>query len=272
MQRERFIGGIIAVIAAAAMLAVAMGLPRAVAQEATPVATPVTVAAASPVPGSVPCTNLFGIALGNACVLIVHGSPDAGPVDVYVDGQLVLAGGTFGALGEFIPVPAGERQFQIVPSGAAPEAAVLDGIVTLGDGIAYEVAALGPLDEIRLQALPVDTRPVAANSARLRVVHAATDAPALDLALTGGDVVHEDIGPGEVSGYAEFASDIYDLEARGAGTDDLVLPLPGIALLPNTVYTLYVTGLVEDGTLGFTLVPVFVAPDIAGAAAATPVG
>lgn len=270
MPRKRFIGGLLAVVAAAMLMATSR-LPHAAAQQATPVATPLPVAAASPVPGSVPCTNLFGIALGNACVLIVHGSPDAGPVDVYIDGQLVLAGDTFGALGEFIPVPAGEHRIQIVPNGAALDAAVLDGVVTLSDGIAYEVAALGPVDEIRLQALAVDTRPVAANSARLRVVHAATDAPAIDLALTGGDVMREDIAPGEVSAYADFASDVYDLEARVAGTDDLALPLPGIALLPNTVYTLFVTGLVEDGSLGFTLVPVFVSPDIAGAAA-TPVG
>ena len=37
---------------------------------------------------------------------------------------------------------------------------------------------------------------------------------------------------------------------------------------PNTVYSIYVIGLVEDGSLTATLVPVLVSPDIA---AATPV-
>ena len=76
MPRKRLIGGLLAVVAAAMLIATSR-LPHAAAQQATPVATPLPVAAASPVPGSVPCTDLFGIALGNACVLIVHGSPEA---------------------------------------------------------------------------------------------------------------------------------------------------------------------------------------------------
>ena len=249
-------------LSAVTALMVITGVPLVRAQGATPVA--------SPLPGGVPCTNLFGIALGNACVLFLHGSPDAGPVDVYVDGELVLTGASFGVLGDFVPVTAGERQIQIVPAGAAITTAVLDTRVDLDEGIAYEVAALGAVDDLRLQVLPVDTRPLEENTSRLRVVHASPDAPAIDLAITGGDVVLEDLENGEVSDYAVLPSDTYDLEARIAGTTDLALPLPGTILFANTTYTVYVIGLVADGTLGATLVPVFVSPEIAGAAA-TPV-
>jgi hypothetical protein len=251
---------IVSIMAAIVALAAMAGLPTVGAQQATPVATPIA--------GGVPCTNLFGIALGNACVLILHGSPDAGPVDVYVDGELVLEGAVFGVLGDFIPVTAGAHQIQVAPSGAAIDNAIVDAEVDLVEGVAYEVAALGLVEDIRLQALPVDTRPLAPNTSRLRVVHASPDAPAIDLAFTGGDVVVDNLEPGEVSAYVDFASDTYDLEARVAGTTDLALPLPGTVLVPNTVYSVYVTGLVEDGSLGATFVPVLVSPDIA---AATPV-
>ncbi|MBW3633620.1 MAG: DUF4397 domain-containing protein, partial [Chloroflexi bacterium] len=165
---------------------------------------------------------------------------------------------------------AGERQIQIVPTGTAIADAVLDTRVDLAEGVAYEVAALGAVDDLRLQVLPVDTRPIAENTSRLRVVHASPDAPAIDLALTGGDVVIEDVENREVSEYEVLPSNTYDLEARIAGTTDLALPLPGTVLIPNTTYTVYVTGLVAEGSLGATLVPVFVAPGIAGTAA-TPI-
>ncbi|MGH2615251.1 MAG: DUF4397 domain-containing protein [Thermomicrobiales bacterium] len=260
MRPNRLSAGIVSIVAAFAALAVISGTPGIGAQVATPVATPIA--------GGVPCTNLFGIALGNACVLILHGSPDAGSVDVYVDGELVLEGAVFGVLGDFIPVTVGEHQIQLAPSGAAIDNAIINSTVDLVEGVAYEVAALGLIEDIGLQLLPVDTRPLVQNTSRLRVVHASPDAPAIDLAFTAGDVFVENLEPGEVSAYVDFASNTYDLEARVAGTTDLALPLPGTALIPNTVYSLYVTGLVADGSLGAVLVPVLVSPDIA---AATPV-
>ena len=157
-----------------------------------------------------------------------------------------------------------------MPTGNAVTSSVIDTVVELQDGVAYEIAALGVVDTIRLQALPVDTRPLAENTSRVRVVHAAPDAPAIDLAVTGGDAMLQNLDNGDISEYIELPSDTYELEARVAGTSDLALPLPGTVLAPNTAYTIYVTGLMEEGSLEATLVPVFIAPEIA-AAAATPV-
>lgn len=262
MRSRRWFGAVLTILGMAAVLAAGSGLHQASAQSATPVATPVA--------GAIPCTNLFGIALGNACALVLHGAAQMGPIDVYVDGQLVLEGATFGVLNDFVPVTAGERQIQIVPSGDAVENAVIDTTVGLADGVAYEAAALGSAEDVRLQVLPVDTRPLPEDGSRLRVIHASPDAPAIDIVVTGGDTVIEDLEGGEVSEYVDLPAGTYDLEARVAGTTDLALPLPGTVLAPNTVYSVYVTGLVEEGSLGATLVPVLVSPDIAGVAA-TPV-
>ena len=264
MQLRRWFPALLALLGVLAVVAAPFGALRASAQMATPVATPVAV----PVPGGVPCTTLFGIALGNACVLVLHGVAQMGPVDVYVDGQPAVQGTAFGILNDFIPVPAGERQMQIVPSGAVLANAVIDTTVGLTEGVAYEVAALGTAEDIRLQTLPVDTRPLPENGVRLRVIHASPDASALDLAITGGVPVISDLERGDVSAYTDLPAGTYDLEVRVAGTTDVALPLPGIALLPHRVYSVYVTGLVDGGSLGATLIPVFVSPDIA---AATPV-
>jgi len=121
-----------------------------------------------------------------------------------------------------------------------------------------------------MQALPVDTRPLAEDASRVRVMHSAPDAPAIDLALTAGESVIPDLENGDVSDSIGLPANTYDLEARIAGTTDLALPLPGTVFAPATVYTVYVTGLVAEGSLGATLVPVFIAPEIA-AASATPV-
>jgi hypothetical protein len=266
-SRRRTSAALFIALGLVATLIIALAPPRVTAQSATPV--PLATPAATPVAGGVPCTNLFGIAIGHACVIVVNASPDAGPIDVYIDGVLTLPGLAFGSLGDFIHVVAGERRIQIVPSGLGTDAAVIDTRVDLADGVAYEIATVGALDAIAPRLLPIDTRPLAHEAARLRVVHASPDAPAIDLAIVGGNVVIENVAYPELAGYVELPSGLYDLEARVAGSTDLALPLPGILLAPNTVYTIYIIGQVNDGTLSFTLVPVLVSPDIA--AAATPV-
>jgi hypothetical protein len=241
------------------------GSPHLAAQNATPVATPV----ASPVAGGVPCTALFGIVAGNACVLTLNGSADTGPLDVYVDGVFLVAGESFGTLGDFVPVAAGEHFIQFVPSGAPPESAVLGVRVDLRDGVAYELAALGAGGNLRGVLLPVDTRPLRQEGARLRMVHGSPDAPALDLAITGGVPVVADLRPGAVSPAIDLPSGTYALEVREAGTQTVLLPLPGTVLNPNTTYTFFAIGTLAGGTFGVILVPVAIPPE--AAASATPI-
>lgn len=253
---------------AVAAIAFVLTIGPLAAQQASPAATPGTLAGE-------PCTNLFGIALGNACVVVVHASPDAGPIDVYVDDELALPGLTYGTLNDFVPVNAGDRRIRIVPAGAALADAVIDGQVALVDGVAYELAAIGPIDGLDAAVLPVVTDPLAADAARVRLVHAAPDAPAVDIATIGGDVLIADVSFGEASGYAEVPAGTYEVEARIAGTEDVALPMPGTVFAPNTSYTVYVVGQVADASLGMVIVPVLISPDIAGTPtpnAATPPG
>ncbi len=250
-----------AMVALVAFVVPPASAPRSLAQGATPVA--------SPVAGAVPCTALFGIAAGNACLIFLQGSPDAGPIDMYIDGALAVQGASFGGLGEFIPVAAGERQFQLAPSGAGFEGAVLDARFRLDEGIAYEIAALGPVAQLTAKVLPVDTSPLPVNTARLRVAHGAVNVEGIDLAITGGVPLVLELEPGDVSVPVQIPAGTYELEVREAGSTDVVLPLPGTVLAPTTTYTVHVIGSAADGTLGAVLIPVFVTPEIA--AAATPV-
>jgi hypothetical protein len=249
------------------ILAAGVNTVPSAAQNATPV--PLATPAASPVTGGVPCTNLFGIVAGNACLLALNGSHDAGPLDVYADGVLLATGETFGTLGDFVPIAAGQRRFQFVPSGAPLENAVIDTRADLREGVAYELAALGPIARVRSQLLPVDTRPLRQDGARLRVVHGSDDAPAIDLAITGGVPIVANLRPGAISNAIDLPSGTYALEVRRAGTSNIILPLPGTALNPNTSYSFYVIGSLAQGSLGVILVPVLIPPE--AAASATPV-
>ena len=80
----------------------------------------------------------------------------------------------------------------------------------------------------------------------VRFFHASPDTPAVDIALTGGDVLIPNVDFQQGSEYIEVPAGTYDLEARVAGTMTVGLALPGVMLEAGMVYTVYATGLLAD--------------------------
>ena len=62
-----------------------------------------------------------GVAAGDARFRVGHFSPDAPPVDVYVNGDPFpgLQGVPFGVLSDYFTVPAGTYQVEVTPAGDA---------------------------------------------------------------------------------------------------------------------------------------------------------
>jgi hypothetical protein len=86
----------------------------------------------------------------------------------------------------------------------------------------------------------------AAGNVWVRFFHGSPDAPAVDIAVTGGPVLFANVPFQTGTEYLEVPAGSYDLEARIAGTMDVALALPGIELQDGLTYTAYATGLVAD--------------------------
>ena len=222
------------------------GINRATAQEATP----------SPEAADMGvCTEALGIGeAGDACVNIIHASPDAPAVDVYVDGTRALENLAFGKTSGWVALPAGDHTVQVTPTGMMADAAVIDAELTLAEDAAYEVAAVGLVADIAAVVNQVNLSTLGDDEARVQVVHASPDAPAVDVAVSGGDVLISDLAFPDASDALTVPAGTYDLEVRAAGTTDVALPLPDVTLEPGMVYSIYAIGHVSDGSL--TVLPV----------------
>jgi Domain of unknown function (DUF4397) len=214
------------------------------------------------------CVTALGIGqAGDACLNVIHASPDAPAVDIYVDGTKALGDLAFGASSGWVALPAGEHQVHVTAAGAEIGTSVIDADVTLEEGAAYEVAAIGLLAEIEPQVLQVNLSEIGdedESMARVRVVHASPDAPAVDVAVKGGDVLVEDLAFPEASDYLSVPATSYDLEVRPTGTTDVALDLPGVALEAGMVYSIYAVGQTADDTLAvLPVVATTMAPDMA---------
>lgn len=205
------------------------------------------------------CSEALHIgAKGDACINVIHASPDAPAVDVYLDGSKALSDLEFGAFSGWVAVPAGDHMVQVAAAGSDVSTSVITADVTLEGDAAYEVAAVGLLADIKPMIYQVDLSDVGTASepmSRIRVVHASPDAPAVDVAVKNGDVLVANLSFPDASEFLNVPSGSYDLEVRPAGTTDVALDLPGVKVEPGMVYDVFAIGLLADGSLKVLVVP-----------------
>jgi hypothetical protein len=176
-----------------------------------------------------------------ARVRVVHASPDAPAVDVWVNDGVAFSNAPFKGITDYAALDTGTYNVKVVPTGAT-EPVVIEADLAL-EAKDYTVVAVGKLADIEPLVLVDNNSAPAAGKAHVRFVHASPDAPAVDIAVKDGPVLFGNVSFKEVGDYLPVDAGTYDLEVRLAGTDTVALAVPGLALANGTVYTVFAMGL-----------------------------
>ncbi|MGN1401069.1 MAG: DUF4397 domain-containing protein [Bacillus sp. (in: firmicutes)] len=176
-----------------------------------------------------------------ARVRIMHATPDAGPVDIYVNGIRVLKEFPYKKVSEYIPLPQGRYQIDIYPAGNQTST-VISRRVEVENGKLYTLVATGADNQYKLVTFKDEPR-TPPGEAKIRTIHVSQDAPAVDVAVKKADVVFADLKPRQSSDYLNVTPMHLDLQVRPVGTSTSVLDL-AVSLYPNTAYSIFVIGTV----------------------------
>ncbi|WP_312910289.1 DUF4397 domain-containing protein [Natronosalvus caseinilyticus] len=198
-----------------------------------------------------------------AGVRVTHLAPDAPAVDVAVDGESVVSGIAFERTTPYFVVEPGTHDVTITATGDE-ETVLYDESIAVEMAF-YTVAVLDAPEEAARVELLSD-----AGSALLRLVHAAPDAPAVDVRdAESGRAVFGGVGFGRGTNYIALPSGSYTLEVAPAATgeetsadgetpgtggedrtdrgEDAVATVT-VELEANTAYTAFAEGFLEPGT------------------------
>jgi hypothetical protein len=181
-----------------------------------------------------------------ANVRVAHLAPDAPNVDVYVDDEAVLEDVSFGTISDYLELEPGSYDVRITETGT--EEAVYDESLEV-EAANYTVAAIGEISEENQPfAVEVfeDDLSDPGEMGRIRGIHAAPDAPAVDVVgADSGDALFEDLAFGE-SQTAEAPAGEYTFEILPAG-DDEADPVATFdaTVEAGTVYSAFVIGYLE---------------------------
>ena len=212
------------------------------------------------------------LAAETADVRVLHASPDAPAVDIYLDDEIVdaLTNVPFGTISDYLAIPAGAHNIKVYATGTTADP-VIDADVTLAAGAAYTVAATGALADITAQVLTDDPSP-SASSAKVRVVHFSADAPAVDIATAGSAVdeaVVKNLAYPDATGYLALPGGTYDLEVRLAGETTVALALPNVKVQNGRAYSVFAVGSAASPAVGGNALQAVVAVDATVAASGT---
>ncbi|MBA3416662.1 MAG: DUF4397 domain-containing protein, partial [Chloroflexia bacterium] len=149
-----------------------------------------------------------------ALVRVIHGVSDVGPIDLYIDGAIAVVGATFPSVTDPLDIAGGEHRIVVAPSGLGVDAALVDSTLTIDAGTTAEIAVVGGVAGLNAVLFDVDRSPLAADRARLRIIHASPDAGPIEPAFVGAEALFPSIDYLLASEYVEVAAGNFPLELR----------------------------------------------------------
>ena len=179
-------------------------------------------------------------------VRVVHASPDAPAVDVVVNdnfAQPLVRAIAFPAATPFVEVPGGRYNVKVTPAGN-PGVIAIAANLAFAAGAEYSIFAVGRLAAIEPLVLRDDRRRVA-TQAKVRILHAAPTAGAVDLYVVarGASIAQATPAFSAVpfkanTGYVSLAAGQYDVVVTPAGSKSAAIGPATITVAANGIYTL----------------------------------
>jgi hypothetical protein len=172
---------------------------------------------------------------------VLHASPDAPNVDVYVDSNKVLSNVPYPTLSSYLTFPSGTHHIQVNAAGTTTT--VIDVSPALAAGNAYTAIAANFVADIEALLATDETSAPPSGEVRLRVIHASPDAGPVDI-LANGAVVLSNVTFGTISNYLTLPAGSYAIQVNVAGTTTTAISAT-INLTAGTNYSAVAIGAVK---------------------------
>jgi hypothetical protein len=174
-------------------------------------------------------------------IRVMHDSPDAPNVDVFVDGEPAFENIPYLTTTSYQALAPGQHRVQIVSDGRSVDDSIIDINVDLRGDKPYTVLALGNLSNIKAQLLPDTSKAPPAGHARVRVIHAATDIGPVDIYPSGSTspvLTDQYFGSAD---YVNIPTGTYTFDVTPASSAQIVMSSQQLKFEPGWVYSLVIT-------------------------------
>jgi len=176
---------------------------------------------------------------------VLNASQVPSPLNVLVDGNLTLSNVPFGAVSNYVTIPAGNHTFGIQAT-ATPGADLIDVVATLPPATDTSLVVNGQAGALTATVLSDNNLPPPVGRARVRFVNSSPNQGSLDVYINFSKQV-SGLATNTASTYIEQTADAtlgtaFEFDFNVAGTTTPVLKLPNTTLIAGHIYSVYVIG------------------------------
>lgn len=173
---------------------------------------------------------------------ITHASPNAPNVDILVGDNVIATNVAYPSTLPYTELNTGNNRIRIRPTGTTT--AVIDETLFFEESKSYSIFAIDSVSKISALFLTDDLTAPGSGNAKVRFIHLSPNAPAVDVAVTGGSNLFPNYAFKEFSSFRAVGAGTYNLEVRLANQPVVVLSLPNITFESGKIYTIYARGFV----------------------------
>ena len=177
-----------------------------------------------------------------ARVRVFHASPDAPAVDVLVNGGKVLEEVPYTVSSDFLPIDAGQSRIQVNVAGT--DTTAIDATLELTENTDYFIVAADKVAKITPLVFTADRENPEPGTARVRVLHSAASAPAVDVYVTAPGQGIAAASPflsnvpfKALSDYLAVPAGSFDVAVTVAGTKTVAIEAKGLEIPDGLVAT-----------------------------------
>ncbi|NEZ45958.1 DUF4397 domain-containing protein [Clostridium niameyense] len=174
-------------------------------------------------------------------IRILHASPNAPNVDVYINNEPKAKNITYKEFTEYMPLNSGTYNLKVFPTGNTTTPVINENLFFPPKGI-YTIAIYGLLEDIGLMPI-LDKRLDYTNPTKVyvKVIHLSPNTPTIDVYFND-QIAFRNISYENITQYLSIPPNNYTIDLKLAGTNKTILTVPNANLTPNRYYSVYLVG------------------------------
>jgi hypothetical protein len=177
-------------------------------------------------------------------IRFLHASPGAPNVDIYINDRLVAKDLAYKQFTPYLKLTTGLYDIRVFKTGTTNSPVATTQFQVPNNAI-FTMAVTGLPNSINIQPILDPMHQLKPGTSLIRFVHLSPNAPAVDVSLIRGKDLFKDVSYKEVTDYLTISPGMHGFQIKQAGTENVVLTIPNIRILPNKILSIYAVGLLN---------------------------
>jgi hypothetical protein len=180
----------------------------------------------------------------SASIRVLHASPKSPNIDVYFNNKRIVENLAYAKVSKYLMITPGNNNIRVYRAGRT-DRPLIDINVNISESSKFTVAVIGTFPNISLNPISDPMEAQMTTKSCIRFIHLSPNVPAIDITLSNGTKLFNNIKYKDVTDYITLDPGKYNIQIKESGSNKIILTIPNVDLIKYKCYSIYVAGLLR---------------------------